>query len=287
MFNYTPFNKKMITLSEIKEYLKITDTTLDVQLKAFINMAKKRAETITNRKLEYQMFIETYKGDNTSELTLLNSPVVLEDIILLQYYDYNTKEYIDLISYGEDTIYNVCEIVNNDTIRIKRDYTFSGLIRVVYRAGYKATKIYKSITDIVQENDYAVVTIGNHSYEIGTVFYIEGVKDFLNNPNGSQVIADVTDTQVLIAFDLGSGTYSSGGIAEFDYNLVNTTPEDIKTALKYLVQKYFYDSPIGQNVRAGIQSKNIGGQSSSGETYKDIEESEVIRLLTPYKYINV
>lgn len=276
----------MITLAEIKAFLNITVSTWDSQLTTFIAMAKKRADTLTNRKLEYKQHTEYYECNGETELILNQSPVALADISTIKYYDDATNTYVNLIDITGDTIANTCEVINGYKLVLNKGYTFSGRIQIVYYAGYKATKVYKTISAISQSTTFALVTIGAHSYEAGTVFYIDGVTGFLNNPNGAFVIEEVTATQVKFTFDLGTGSYTSGGTAEFESTLDNTTPEDIKTAIKYLTAKYYWDSPICDSPRLGLTSKNFNAGSSGGVSYEDIE-IKVKEMLSLYRSVNV
>lgn len=274
----------MITLAEIKAFLNITVSTIDSQLTTFIAMAKKRIDTLGNRKFEYQLHTEYYNSTE-SELYLKNYPI--DSIETLQYYD--GDEYVDLIDGTTegvaDTIANTVEIQDSKII-LRKGYTFYTDMKITYYAGYKATKVYKTISAISQSTTFALVTIGAHSYEVGTVFYIDGVTGFLNNPNGAFVIEEVTATQVKFTFDLGTGSYTSGGTAEFDSTLTNTTPEDIKTALLYLAAKYYWDSPVCDSPRLGLTSKNFNAGSSGGVSYEDIE-IKVKEMILPYKNINI
>lgn len=284
----------MIELAEIKSFLSIDNTAVDSELLSFIESAKSRLDTLCGRSMGYALSTDYIIGNGGTEIYLKNNAV--ESIETLQYYDTEAEAWTDLIDGSGDTILNSTEIRNSKYITkliLRKGYTFtSGYeIKITYYSGYKTNTISKTITDIVQgtgdDSAYAIITIGSHSYTAGSIFYIQGVTDFQNNPNNEYKIISVTATEIYIEWDLGTGTYSSGGTAIFNSNLFNSTPYELKMALKYEVQFFFYDSPVSQIARAGIKSKNIGGQSSSGETYESIEETRVIPLIKPYRIINV
>lgn len=280
----------MITLTDVKTYLNITKSDFDAGLIKTMEMAKSRLNSLTGRKLDYQLITETFKGNGKSEMFFKEFPIVLSDILTIKYYDSTTNDYVNLLS-GTDTIADTVEVLDGFKIVLRKGYVFTADadFKVTYYAGYKSTKTSKTITAISQDlvnTNLIKINIGSHSYTAGEVFYIDGITDFQNNPNGCQKIYSVNSPFIYVEFDLGTGSYTSGGTAEFDINLENTTPADLKQAALYLCQKYWYDSPQGGNSRAGIDSLNIGGQSSEGVKYKDIEV-EAERIANKYRIINV
>lgn len=272
------------TLAEIKAYLNITDTNSDSILTTIKASAESKLDTLTNRKLSYQSHTEYFTGNGTKEKLLDEFPV--ESVTSIHYYDTSTEAYVDIFTDGGSIAANV-EIQSGGKIILRGDFEFAldAEYKIVYVAGYKATKTYKTITAIAQDNVDATltkITIGAHSYTAGTVFYIEGVTGFLNNPNGAFVINSVSSTIVYIVHTLGTGSYTSGATAEFDSALANTTPDDLKQVLYEITADLFYRSPTGKGW-FGLNSKNVGGDTFNLQDI-DFNNNPVIQK---YKKINV
>lgn len=273
----------MIAVSDIKAFLNITTTDKDSFFETCRIDAISQANSFCNRKLDYQLLTEYYNGNGKDIIYLDNFPV--ESVSSIEYYDTTTETFITLFDTGD----SVADIFLDETqgkIKLKKGYTFpegENNIRIVYYAGYKATKTSYTISNIASRITAATVTIGAHSLLSGTIVEMVNVSGFQNNPIGNYVISNVSGTGFDITIALGTGTFSSG-TAITNNNLYNSTPDDLKLALIYLASEIYFNSPVCDSPRLGITSKNFNAGSSGGVTYEDIGK-KVNGILNSYKRI--
>lgn len=129
----------MITLTELKSYLNITDTSKDVFLQSCIDSSVKEIEDFCNRKISTGTYTEFLDGNSKSEIYLRNTPI--NTITSISYFDgYDTY---DNIFISGDTPLNSAQIISqSNSVRLLKGYFFyKGCknIKIVYTAGYSTT----------------------------------------------------------------------------------------------------------------------------------------------------
>lgn len=129
----------MITLTELKTYLKITDTSKDAFLQSCIDSSVKEIEDYCNRKLTSGTYTEYLDGNSKSEMYLRNTPI--NSVTSISYFDgYDT--YDDIFTVGDTTSNSILIIQQSNLIKLLKGYFFyAGCknIKIVYTAGYTTT----------------------------------------------------------------------------------------------------------------------------------------------------
>ena len=129
----------MITLTELKTYLNITDNSKDTFLQSCIDSSVNEIEDYLNRKLSPDTYVEYLDGNNKSMIYLRNKPI--NSITSIECFDeYDTYE--DLFT-GSDTASNSVQIITDDNlIKLLKGYFFyNGCknFKITYTAGYSTT----------------------------------------------------------------------------------------------------------------------------------------------------
>lgn len=138
---YTKTNNSlvMITLTELKQYLNITDSSKDTFLQSCIDSSVCEIEDFCNRKLSPDTYVEYLDGNNKTEIYLRNKPI--NSISSIECFDeYDT--FVDLFT-GSDTASNSVQIITqHNLIKLLKGYFFyKGCknIKITYTAGYSTT----------------------------------------------------------------------------------------------------------------------------------------------------
>ena len=287
----------MITLNELKYWLSIKtpdtgEDELNEFLQGLINEAISTAESICGKRLAYcKDTFEFNPEDDCHNSIYLDSPI---DIITkIQYLDESTG-LTDIISANNSGITSdiyISKSANKLTL-LNGNYFKNGINVIEYYHGYKDTFVSKAITAITSGTNEigvtAILTIGSHTRVIGDVINLDGITDFSNNPKGTFKIIDVDSTSVTIQFNIGTGTYTTGGTIEYNTSDVLSIPANLKKCIKLLATISYNNSGIVSS-RFGLQSKNMNASGSSGLTFRSEVEmyDYIVKELQPYKIINI
>lgn len=129
----------MITLTELKQYLNLTDASKDTFLQNCIDASVKEIEDFCNRKLSPGTYTEYIDGNNKSVIHLRNKPIT--SITSIECFD-EYETYQNLFT-GSDSVFNAVEIIpQQNCIKLLKGYYFyKGCknIKVTYAAGYSTT----------------------------------------------------------------------------------------------------------------------------------------------------
>lgn len=124
----------VITVQELKDYLRVDSTTDDVMLEAFINAATSQIEARLNRPLRLQRWIYSLDySDLTTGLIYINkAPVVSVDFI--EYYDRNNDlQILDSSDYFVSLSSNPCKI---KVMQLPNIYNRLDAVKITFTAGY-------------------------------------------------------------------------------------------------------------------------------------------------------
>ncbi len=120
------------TLAQYKQYLKITDTSLDDWLTDQITEIEDGIRICLGRSLETATFTEVYNGDGSNELVLNQFPVT--SITNVYYMDEDAETWTE---YVDETDYDRLVIDYSKLIMVGGVfYEGVGNIKVIYVAGY-------------------------------------------------------------------------------------------------------------------------------------------------------
>lgn len=128
----------LVALADVKDYLKVTDTSQDTILTYFINEVSRFINTYCGRQLVQKSYTEYYDGDGTDELLLKHYPI----ITLTSVYDDSLRTWAaatqvpaaDILTYKDEGRIRVW----NNTGSFSKG---KANIRVIYDAGYAAASV--------------------------------------------------------------------------------------------------------------------------------------------------
>ena len=132
----------MITLAELKQYLKINDTTQDSFLQTCVDTAINAVIQYCNRDFRLASYTQYFQGNGKNRLFLKNYPI--NSVSEIKKLDTTTYNYIDIITNAGDTIGNSTQLHGDGSLVLLKDYTFeSGSekvenIKILYNGGYAA-----------------------------------------------------------------------------------------------------------------------------------------------------
>jgi len=127
----------LISLSEAKSYLGISDTSEDHYLQLIVNMVDKYVKKYTMRDLEATDYSkELYDGPGTNSLVLRNYPIISVTEVLERTEEVESATVSERVNEGDDGYY----ILNAEEGVLYRDVPWTrgrGSIEVTYQAGYE------------------------------------------------------------------------------------------------------------------------------------------------------
>lgn len=132
-----PSETSIVTLAEVKTYLKLTKSDNDDLLNTLLGKCTRFIETLLNRILTQASYTELYTGDGSNILMLDNFPVSAVSI-LSEDLDFDTKKYSDAYSAGE---YFLNSALGNIELRDLDFGTYQRSIYVAYTAGYSTVNM--------------------------------------------------------------------------------------------------------------------------------------------------
>lgn len=141
----------MITLTELKTYLNITDSNKDSLLQSCIDASVKEIEDYCNRKLSSGTYTEYLNGNGRTEIYLRNYPIN-EVTSILYYTDYDG--YDDIFITGDTPENSVLIIEQTNCIKLlKCYYFFKGCknIKITYTAGFDTDDAPEDIKSVLLE----------------------------------------------------------------------------------------------------------------------------------------
>jgi len=147
----------VITVQELKDYLRVDSNTDDVMLEAFINAATSQIEARLNRPLRLQSWIYSLDySDLTTGLIYINkAPIVSVDSI--EYYDgTNTLQTLDSSNYFVSLSSNPCKI---KVMQLPNIYNRLDAVKITFTAGYA------TVNDIPKDIKQALKFMCGHWYE--------------------------------------------------------------------------------------------------------------------------
>lgn len=249
----------MITLFDIKSYLKIDSSDYDTILGSCINSTQSRIENYCNRSFAYKTYTEYQDGNGLNTLYVNGYPV--KSVSTLQYYDTTDYTYKDIIDGTGDTILNSLAI-KNDKLILRRSYLFPlnelepDNIKIVYTAGYKCLTGTGTIS----------ITIGTKTVTgVNTLFTTElEAGDKIQCEGQTLEVAAITNNTSLTVLDNANTSITSKNYR------IKTVPSDLEQVALEMTALSFYDSPQGKG-RLGIAAENVGSQASQSFTFKEVD----------------
>lgn len=258
----------MITLSEFKSYINITETDNDSILQGFINTAVSKLDSLCNRKFLNRTICEyIYPTDwNDSQKYYLKQGFV-NSVVSIKYW--NDTEYVTLFT-GTDDVCNSVQ-VREDFIYLLNGYNFyKKNIEIVYNAGYKFQTGTGTVNTTVGSKDITgVSSYFTDEVSIGDYILIEGQRKQVT------IINSATSLTLDSAFD----TEYTG----VSFNISNV-PEDLRQGCKELASKLYYDSGIGLNTLIKSNESVSGQTSGTSTTFKELD---LTHLINQYRFLNI
>ena len=127
----------LITLDDLKTYLKITSSTLDDFLTDAIEKAGAQLDVVTNRRLLYQTDEEIYFGNGLDRIFTKNFPVAYVNEVTV-YNKNGDYEYIDLFDTPDTVSDSLLVQKHGKRLLLKKGYIFPKdmFIQIDYTWGY-------------------------------------------------------------------------------------------------------------------------------------------------------
>lgn len=274
----------MLTLSEFKIDLGLTeeDTTQDKALQNFINRATARINSETDRVLIAQTNIDfisinqdyqrRYYGGyyNACQTSIYLSQYPINSIASIEKLTGDGVTYESIFNDGDNVSNSVIIVPNRaGQIILRNGYTFNSNIyyKITYNAGY----VFSPLTGTVSTQKGQSSVVGTD-----TLFTTELIV-------GSQIIVENEIRIVSAIADNTHLTVSSPFIDQYiDVTFyISNVPEDLRNCCLYYAMDLYYTSPVGKG-RFGLNTVNIGGQSSNGESYKN-QLTDLRTIIQDYK----
>lgn len=257
----------MITLTEIRDYLKLsdTDTVHDTFLTSLIDMVATDIETRCGRSLRFGQYITTiFNANSHNQIYLPVTPV--HSVTAVRYFD--GDQYTNL--FDDDVSGHIRVMSDIGLVKFNDGTSIRNLdLEIVHESGYK----FFNATGTVDVTHGTVDVVGT-----GTAFTTEiEVDDRVVIAGQTRTVTAIADNTHLTINESLSDTVSDGSIT------VNTFPSDLRdVALKITAYNYL-QSPHAENF-LHRSSGNFNLNSGTGDTYKDLNVSNTINK---YKYLNV
>lgn len=262
----------MITVAQLKYYLKLNDTGLESQeildrdefLKTCIELGRSELDTILNRRLEKNSYDEIIRRNNSkTDIYLKNAP-----IISIESFKYWSGDiYTDFFT-APDTIADKTELLEY-YFMIRSGSVLNKDLKLEYTAGY----IFEPLTGTVSGSIGTKTITGT-----GTAFDTElAVGDEIIIEGERRKVASITNATTL-AVDINlSKSYTA--VAGYS----NTYPADLSKACLNLATYIFLESRQGEgSLNKSSANINIGG--AVADDYKKLDLSNVI---SKYQIINL
>ena len=145
----------LVTLAELKEFLKVSTTTDDVLFNVLINSASRLANSYTGRQLLSKSHTHYYDGSGSSELIVAEYPIVsvttLNDDTNR---DFGSGDNISSANYMLDKEAGIIRLWNAEASFVKGD----GTVKLVFSAGY-------AVADVPADLKLAVMRLCAIMYE--------------------------------------------------------------------------------------------------------------------------
>lgn len=302
----------MITLAEIKSYLKITNTDSDTVLATYINSAISKIDSICNRTFVSGTYTEILNGNGTVTMYLKGYPVTA--VTSIKYWDTVSEDYVTIFDTG-DTVANSV-LISNDKITLRQGYTFfsGGEFQIIYTSGYttqSVTTLDKIYTGLINSDGLHHTTLTAQENTLGAIVW--AYSDFHNDTGTITLTGAFPDDKVFapeVAFidanfhpktlkfvrtsdDVLTFTiYDSTGTMAIDTAITDlpfeirvyasasadttsTAPNDLKQICTEMAVIMYQDSAQGKG-RLGIASENIGAQASQSYTFKEMDWNKIL-----------
>lgn len=223
----------MLTITKLKRFLNVesSDTSTDDLLQDCIYGAIAEMDSLTNRILEFRSHIVYLSNEQCCNKLILPEGPISAITSVKHLSD---AAYTNILN-DPDTCSDSL-IFDYRTIQFIKNYSFPIGMRkllIEYDAGYQVADEWK---------DTKAYVIGN------LVIYNNNIYKCKENHVSA------------VTFD----------IAKWNELDVPQVPADLEKAIKYIAAREFYESPAGNDLFMKA-SMNIGGQSSSGFSVKDIQ----------------
>ena len=254
----------MITVAQLKYYLKLNDTGLESQevidrdefLKTCIELGRSELDTILNRKLERDSYTEIIRRNNSrTDIYFKNAPII--SVESLKYWSGDV--YTDLFTAPEEISDNI-EIMEY-YILVRNRCVLHKDLQAEYIAGY----IFEPLSGTVSGSIGTKTVAGT-----GTAFDTElAVGDEIVIEGERRKVASITNATTL-AVDINlSKNYTA--VAGY----LNTYPADLSKACLNLATYIFLESRQGEgSLNKSSANINIGG--AVADNYKPLNLSTVI-----------
>lgn len=281
----------IVSLADVKAYLRITTTDNDSLLETLIDTASTRIESYCDRKIIEQTFRESYNANGQRTLRLRNYPV----------------SSITRLATGNKLAFTVSSTVSTDvraTVEVQDDrvlldrYTSDGThshTNINFANHGTASAIVTHINTVAGFS----ATLGTNClaedlYRAGGVnvissaanFYFPDQDDTAFRLHEDRATLEFTDQSDYAFFGRGNDrgprmpVTFAGIVVEYKagFEDIAAVPEDLKQAARMLVQYLF---EVGAQDPT-LASETIGAYSYSRSTDQLIDEAGIAKLLAPY-----
>lgn len=254
----------MISLNELKYYLKLNDSDLesaavltrDSFLNSLISSAISDLNSMLNRKLQFAEYLEIIKNNYSGHYIFLNNAPILE-VTSLKYWSGDV--YADAYGSPEELSESIELLGSFISLRNKNVMYLD--LKIEYSAGYN----FEALTGLLSGNAATNIITGTD-----TLFTEElNELDNIIIDGETKYILEITNnTELILNSNLASDHSQSIGY-------YNDYPEDLREACKKIAAYNYLESRQGEGtLNKSQQNINLGGTAS--DVYKSLNLSSVI-----------
>lgn len=255
----------LVSSTNYKLYLKITDTTRDTELALLYGSVERRIKEYLGRDLEWAVYTdEFYSGNGTDKIVLNQFPIIYVSAI---------KRYDGITSGNVETWTTLVEHTDYDRLIIDKDMVTVFLDNGCFDKGDSNYKI----TYMAGYTDGSVLSSGNPV--VGTKYSITARSSVDFTLVGAS--ANTVGTQ-FVATGTGVTLDSNNKLTE-----LITLPEDIQLSVMELLKVTWDNSPVNQNRLGFLSTSNNAGSGSENLSIDSDIENKILRKIERYRAVNV